>query len=54
MTANADEQAEPGSPLAGNPGNADRWLRSGGAKTSEQEELDPKTPIFAALLDDQS
>jgi hypothetical protein len=30
------------------------WLRSGGAKTLEQEELDPKTPIFAALVRDQS
>ncbi|QWG13163.1 DUF2220 domain-containing protein [Bradyrhizobium sediminis] len=30
------------------------WLRGGGAKMLEQEELDPKTPIFAALVHDQS
>jgi len=30
------------------------WLRGGGAKMLEQEELDPQTPIFAALVHAQS
>jgi hypothetical protein len=43
--------------LANRPGQIGQlacWLRSGGAKMLEQEELDPKTPVFAALVHDQS
>jgi hypothetical protein len=43
--------------LASRPGQIGRlagWLRSGGSRMLEQEELDPKTPIIAALLHDQS
>jgi hypothetical protein len=38
---------------SGEIGQLARWLRSGGAKMLEQEELDPETPSFAAIAHHQ-